>query len=44
MAKHKKHCMSVTKGGKPSKHGRYVKCKGKGAKHWGPVRRKRHSK
>jgi hypothetical protein len=40
MAKKGKHCMSVTKSGKPSKHGRYRKCKTKGAKKWGPVRKK----
>jgi hypothetical protein len=40
MAKKGKHCRSVTKSGKPSKYGRYRQCKTKGAKHWGPPRRK----
>jgi hypothetical protein len=36
----KRVCMSVTKSGKPSKHGRYRKCKSKHGKKWGPVRKK----
>jgi hypothetical protein len=37
-----KHCRSVTKSGKPSKHGKYRQCKKGG--HWGPIRKKHQKK